>query len=111
MTTTTTTTQHRKHRFPRDLGRFLNLEGGMYGSLDIRAMTPHILELETGDGDFLRFDRRQATELRDSVDRFLALDHPEVPLPAGDVVEVVTESEEVREEVIVRPSRRRRRTR
>ena len=66
----------KKHRFPRRLGRFINLEGGLYGQLDLVAITATLLELQTGE-DFVRFDRHQATNLRDTIDKFLAFDHHE----------------------------------
>jgi hypothetical protein len=68
----------KKHRFPRRLGRFINLEGGLYGTLDMVAITDKLLELQTGE-DFIRFDRHQAKNLRDTIDKFLAFDHHEHP--------------------------------
>ena len=68
-------TQQKKppRRFPRKLGRFINLEGGLYGTLDIVAITCDALEFQTGE-DFIRFDRAQATNLRETIDKFLAFD-------------------------------------
>ena len=69
-----TATQHRNRPsrpYPRKLGRFINLGGGLYGSLDVVARDPHHLELQTGE-DFIWFDREQAKNLRDTIDRFLA---------------------------------------
>jgi hypothetical protein len=74
--TTTAATETRKHRFPRRLGRFINLEGGLYGQLDLVAITAALLELQTGE-DFVRFDRHQAKNLRDTIDKFLAFEHHE----------------------------------
>jgi hypothetical protein len=73
-TTATTATTTKRHRFPRRLGRFINLEGGLYGTLDLVAITDALLELQTGE-DFVRFDRAQAKNLRDTIDKFLAFDH------------------------------------
>ncbi len=109
------------HAFPRKLGRFINLEGGLYGTLDLVAITGDVLEFQTGE-DFIRFDREQATNLRDTIDKFLAFERRE---PRGEgreaaeieqvVVEEVeqTESAEavaaVEEQVVRRPRRHRRR--
>jgi hypothetical protein len=71
-----TTTTTKRLRFPRRLGRFINLEGGLYGQLDLVAITATLLELQTGE-DFVRFDRHQATNLRDTIDKFLAFEHHE----------------------------------
>jgi preprotein translocase subunit YajC len=104
----TTTQQHPKNkhhhpRFPRMLGRFINLEGGIYGSLELIAITDQALEVQWGDSDFLRFDRDQATNLRDTIDKFLALDKG----AAGEAEELVeAEAVEVLEEVVTRPKRR-----
>jgi hypothetical protein len=104
---TTQQTAH-KHRFPRKLGRFLNLEGGMFGTLDLLAITPHVLELQTGDSDFIRFDRAQAENLRETIEKFLALDNSEVR-GEGAAVEIIDDEEEViTEEVVTRPRRPRR---
>ena len=73
-TTAATETTTKRHRFPRRLGRFINLEGGLYGTLDLVAITDTLLELQTGE-DFVRFDRAQAKNLRDTIDKFLAFDH------------------------------------
>ncbi len=77
-TTAAATETTKKHRFPRRLGRFINLEGGLYGTLDMVAITDKLLELQTGE-DFIRFDRHQAKNLRDTIDKFLAFDHHEHP--------------------------------
>lgn len=50
------------------------MEGGLYGTLDLVAITDVLLELQTGE-DFVRFDRAQAKNLRDTIDKFLAFDH------------------------------------
>ena len=65
-----------KAPLPGRLGRFINLEGGPYGQLDLVAITATLLELQTGE-DFVRFDRHQATNLRDTIDKFLAFEHHE----------------------------------
>ena len=70
-TQSTTATKHA--RFPRKLGRFINLEGGLYGALDLVAITKDVMEIQTGE-DFVRFDHQQATNLRDSIDKFLSFD-------------------------------------
>ncbi len=75
-TTAAATETTKKLRFPRRLGRFINLEGGLYGTLDMVAITDRLLELQTGE-DFVRFDRHQAKNLRDTIDKFLAFDHHE----------------------------------
>jgi hypothetical protein len=99
------TTQKIKHpHFPRKLGRFINLEGGLYGTLDMVAITADLLELQTGE-DFIRFDRDQAANLRDTLDRFLAFDkHAE---EVGEVAEVVAVVEE--QKTVTRAHRPRRR--
>lgn len=94
------------HRFPRKLGRFLNLEGGLYGTLDIVALTPEQLEFQTGE-DFVRFDREQATNLRDTIDKFLAFDRDDGA--AGEELVEVEEAVAVAQDVTRahRPKRRR----
>jgi hypothetical protein len=73
---------HHHHRhFPRELGRFINLEGGLYGLLQIVAITNHEIELQTGD-DFVRLNREQVGELRAMLDRFLT-DHCSDPPPSS----------------------------
>jgi hypothetical protein len=95
-----------KHRFPRKLGRFINLEGGLYGQLDMVAITADLLELQTGE-DFVRFDRAQATNLRDTIDKFLTLD--KAAAAADEPPEVVEVYEEVEAMADVsRPKRPRR---
>jgi hypothetical protein len=97
-TSTTTDTTIKRHRFPRRLGRFINLEGGLYGTLDLLALTSSLLELQTGE-DFVRFDRVQAKNLRDTIDTFLAFEGgaPEARLDAKESA-TVTLIEESREE-------------
>jgi hypothetical protein len=85
-TTAATETTTRRHRFPRRLGRFINLEGGLYGTLDLVAITDVLLELQTGE-DFVRFDRAQAKNLRDTIDKFLAFDHHHEHHPAEELIE------------------------
>jgi hypothetical protein len=65
----------KKHhpRFPRPIARFLQLEGGQYGTCDLCAVTRHRLELQLG-GDFVYFTREQASDLRDAVQKFLDLE-------------------------------------
>lgn len=101
-TTTTTTAKH--PRFPRKLGRFINLEGGLYGALDLVAITKDVMEIQTGE-DFVRFDHQQATNLRDSIDKFLSFDKHE----GEEVAEVEVEEVAAVEEVTRRPQRRPRR--
>jgi hypothetical protein len=102
--------QRTKHRaFPRKLGRFINLEGGLYGALDIVAITDDVLELQTGE-DFVRFDREQATNLRDTIDKFLALEKHEHRREGEELEEVeAVETVAVEEQVVTRPRRPRRR--
>ena len=98
-TTAATAETTKKHRFPRRLGRFINLEGGLYGTLDMVAITDKLLELQTGE-DFIRFDRHQAKNLRDTIDKFLAFDHHEHPEERVEVegaavaVEMIEEARE-----------------
>ncbi len=93
----TTQQQTKHHRFPRKMGRFINLEGGLYGTLDLVAITADLLELQTGE-DFIRFDRAQATNLRDTLDKFLAFDKhaagAEEEVEATVVVDEVAEEQE-----------------
>ena len=96
-TTTAATETTKKHRFPRRLGRFINLEGGLYGQLDLVAITATLLELQTGE-DFVRFDRHQATNLRDTIDKFLAFDHHQERAEEGAAVVAVEMIEEARED-------------
>jgi hypothetical protein len=65
----------KKHppKFPRPIARFLQLEGGQYGTCDLVALTRHQLELQLG-GDFVDFTRAQAGDLRDAVQKFLDLE-------------------------------------
>jgi hypothetical protein len=98
-TTAAATETTKKLRFPRRLGRFINLEGGLYGTLDMVAITDRLLELQTGE-DFVRFDRHQAKNLRDTIDKFLAFDHHEHPeerveeVGAAVAVEMIEEARE-----------------
>lgn len=117
-----TATQHRNRPsrpYPRKLGRFINLGGGLYGSLDVVARDPHHLELQTGE-DFIWFDREQAKNLRDTIDRFLAfhvhsraaeeVEHLEERIEHEEREDELNElpaGEEVQEEAA--PARRRRR--
>jgi hypothetical protein len=101
------TTHHKKKRpgFPRPLGRFTSLGGGLYGALDLVAITDDELELQTGE-DFIRFNRAQATALRNLVDKFLSFDKDDkddddkdddaVEDAEVDVAEVVVVEEESR---------------
>ena len=62
------------HRFyPHHLVRFLNLQGGQYGALELVALSDDVLELQLG-GDFVRLTRKQAEEMLDGVQKFLALE-------------------------------------
>lgn len=115
MGTALETQKHRTRgrRFPRKLGRFINLEGGLYGALDIVAITDDVLELQTGE-DFIRLDREQATSLRDTIDKFLALEEHERRREGDENEEEVGTGEEVEmvaleEQVVTRPRRSRRR--
>lgn len=106
----TATQQKTKHQaFPRKLGRFINLEGGLYGSLDLVAITADVLELQTGE-DFVRFDREQATNLRDTLDKFLAFDKHGAGAAEGEELEAA-EAVVVEEEAVVTRARRPRRRR
>jgi hypothetical protein len=108
MATTASAAQKTKHHaFPRKLGRFINLEGGLYGTLDMVAITAELLELQTGE-DFIRLDRDQATNLRDTIDKFLSFDKHAAP--EGQEVEVEEQAVLVEEQAVVtRPRRPRRR--
>jgi hypothetical protein len=35
---------HHHHHYPRKLGRFINLEGGLYGQVELVAIDPFTLE-------------------------------------------------------------------
>jgi hypothetical protein len=109
MATATATQQKTKHQaFPRKLGRFINLEGGLYGTLDMVAITADLLELQTGE-DFIRLDREQATNLRDTLDKFLAFDkHAAAAEGAGEELEAAAVLVE-EQETITRAHRPRRR--
>jgi|CZKU01.1.fsa_nt_gi hypothetical protein len=72
----------KKHRFPRRLGRFINLEAGSTERSTWLPSPTSILEMQTGE-DFIRFDRHQARNLRDTIDKFLAFDHHEHPEEHG----------------------------
>ena len=63
-------------KFPRTIARFLQLQGGQYGTLDLVAITDDSLELLLG-ADFVRFTREQAEDLRDAVQKFLAIERVE----------------------------------
>jgi hypothetical protein len=101
-----TTQKAKHHHFPRKLGRFINLEGGLYGTLDMVAITADLLELQTGE-DFIRFDRDQAANLRDTLDKFLAFDKHAAVLEEAEVVEAVAVVEE--QKTVTRAHRPRRR--
>jgi hypothetical protein len=110
----TTTTNTKKATFPRMLGRFINLEGGLYGFLDLVAISREVLELQTGE-DFVRFDHEQAKNLRDTIDKFLAFEHPHTSASSAvtgtnegtEVAEIVVQEDE--QLVARRPRRSRRR--
>src|SRR5437016_4144062 len=90
------------HRhFPRQIARFLHLQGGQYGTLVLMALTDDTLELQLG-GDFVQFTREQSEDLRDAVQKFLCLESEEAERRerpekeraeaiAEEVVEVVEE--------------------
>jgi hypothetical protein len=75
-TTMATKQQHHHRRFPRTVARFLQLEGGQYGTLDLVAITDDKLELQLG-ADFVQFTREQAEDLRDAVQKFLDYERDE----------------------------------
>jgi hypothetical protein len=103
------------HGFPRPIARFLQLEGGQYGTVEVTALTPHQLEVQLGM-DFVRFNRREAEGLRDAVQGFLELGPPRPPPPRVEVVEevadvaggVVERAVTIEREVAEAPQRRRR---
>lgn len=65
------------HRFyPHHLVRFQDLQGGQYGALELVATSDDVLELQLG-GDFVRLTRKQAEELLDGVQKFMALESHE----------------------------------
>lgn len=63
----------RKHIFPHPIARFSELEGGLYGTVDLIARTRERLEFQLG-ADFVYFSRKEADELREAVTRFLEID-------------------------------------
>ena len=94
--------RHREHHrhFPRPIARFLQLEGGQYGTVDLIALTPHHLEMQLG-GDFVRFTRDQAADFRAAIELFLELGGerpPPSPMARDEEGEIV---EDVQEEIIV----------
>ena len=95
--------EQQHHGFPRPIARFIQLEGGQYGSVDMRALTPHRLEFQLGV-DFVVFTHKQAEDLRDAVQMFIDLG-VERHAPAR---EEVVEEEEIVEVVEERPRRRKR---
>jgi hypothetical protein len=114
---------HHHHKFPRPIARFLQLEGGQYGTVDMTALTPHKLEVQLGV-DFVQFSRKQAEDLRDAVQAFLDLGRPredsDRPPPPSDrrsdrrgeeVEEEIEEEVIVKERVVVEEEPRRRRPR
>jgi hypothetical protein len=106
----TTQQQTKHHRFPRKMGRFINLEGGLYGTLDLVAITADLLELQTGE-DFIRFDRAQATNLRDTLDKFLSFDKHDAGAGEEEVEAAVVVDEVAEEQETVTRARRPRRRR
>jgi hypothetical protein len=97
--------EHHHHGFPRPIARFIQLEGGQYGSVDMRALTPHRLEFQLGV-DFVVFTHKQAEDLRDAVQLFIDLG-VERHAPRREEA-IVEEEEEVVEVVEERPRRRKR---
>jgi hypothetical protein len=91
--------------FPRQVARFLHLEGGQYGTLELIALTPHQLEMQLG-ADFVRFTRRQAEDLRDAVQVFLDFGAKHPPCPPEyleeEVTAVIEETVEIDEIVVGR---------
>jgi hypothetical protein len=88
------TKQHHHRKFPRTIARFLQLEGGQYGTLDLVALTEETLELQLG-ADFVQFTREQAEDLRDAVQTFLDVECAEEPKRGDRVEERVEERVEV----------------
>ena len=87
--------RHKHHQhFPRPIARFIQLEGGQYGTVDLVALTPHQLEMQLG-GDFVRFSRDQAQDFRDAIQLFINLgaEHPPSPMAReeGELVEEMQE--------------------
>lgn len=95
--------RHREHHrhFPRPIARFLQLEGGQYGTVDLIALDPHHLEMQLG-GDFVRFTRDQAKDFRDAIQLFieLAVEHTPTSPAATEGGAVVEEVDAV---IIERP--------
>ena len=94
------------HRnFPRPIARFLQLQGGQYGTLDLLALTDDTLELQLG-GDFVQFTREQAEDLLEAVQKFLCLEEEEEERRERRreerAEEVVEEVVEVVEEILER---------
>lgn len=94
--------EHHHHGYPRPIARFIQLEGGQYGTIDMTALTPHRLEFQLGV-DFVQFTRKQAEDLRDAVQLFIDLAVERRPPNGEEVVE-----EEVVEVIEERPRRRKR---
>jgi hypothetical protein len=92
-------TKAHHRRYPRPIARFLHLAGGQYGTADLIAISDDILEFQLG-GDFVRFSREQAEDLRDAVHKFLRLEEEEderrVVEAVGEVVEAAEDLAEDR---------------
>ena len=95
-------TKTHSRKFPRPVARFVQLQGGQYGTVDLLAITDDVLELQLG-GDFVRFTRDQAEDLRDAVQKFLCFEKEEEERRerrAGGRREECEEEEELVEEVL-----------
>lgn len=95
----------KKHRYPRPIARFVSLEGGLYGTLDLIAKRYDQLELQMGS-DFVQFTREQAGDLREAVQRFLDMEPHDASAHDAMTTETIVAVEEVAE-VFARGGKRR----
>jgi hypothetical protein len=82
--------------FPKKLISFRNLHGGQYGTLDITARDPHLVELALG-GDYVWLTTGQWAALRTAIDAIFGLEIETVVVATDDEGEpiVVEERERV----------------
>jgi len=63
----------RRREYPITIARFFDLQGGLYGTIDLIAKNEHHVELQLG-GDYVRLTRHQAKELQDALQAFRDLE-------------------------------------
>jgi hypothetical protein len=92
--------------FPKKLISFRNLHGGQYGTLDVTARDPQLVELAFG-GDYVWLTPAQWAALRQAVDAVFGLDVETVVVATDAEGEPIVIEERERVAVPKRAKRRR----